>query len=284
MKLANSGARIFVPDGSTPEEALGRTTHMGIVAHQDDLEIAAYHGILQCYEDDRKHFFGVVITDGRGSPREGEYASLSDEEIRRIRMEEQMEAAVIGKYSGLALLDYRSERARDTGDEGPDTDLETLISAATPETMYTHNLFDKHDTHLAVALRVITTLRRLPARLHPARLYGAEVWRGLEWLPGKDRVALDVSARPELAAELIRAHDSQISAGKRLDLATAGRRLANATYADAHSVDRAEALIYALEMIPLIQDRSLEIDTFMQQIIARFSAETIEAYRKLSSQ
>ncbi|NLZ27620.1 MAG: PIG-L family deacetylase, partial [Firmicutes bacterium] len=113
MKLANSGARIFVPDGSTPEEALERTTHLGIVAHQDDLEIAAYHGILGCYEHDRNRFFGIIVTDGRGSPRGGKYASFSDEEIRRIRMEEQKEAAVIGKYSGLAFLDYRSAQARD---------------------------------------------------------------------------------------------------------------------------------------------------------------------------
>ncbi|MFY9113730.1 MAG: PIG-L family deacetylase [Dethiobacteria bacterium] len=282
MKLTNSGARIFVPDGSTPAEALGRTTHLGIVAHQDDLEIAAYHGILQCYEHAQNRFFGIIITDGRGSPREGKYASFRDEEIRRIRIEEQKKAAVIGKYSGLAFLDYRSTAVKDPGTAGIIDDLKTLISAAAPGVVYTHNLFDKHDTHVAVALRVIGSLRELPARLRPAKLYGGEVWRGLEWLPEKYRVALDVSARPELAAALIRAHDSQISAGKRLDLATAGRRLANATYADAHSVDRAAAIIYAVDLTPLIRNISLEICDFMQQILAHFSTEIIDAYRNLS--
>lgn len=282
MRLTNSGAQIFVPDGSTPEEVLRRTTHLGIVAHQDDLEIAAYHGILQCYEHPRNRFFGIIITDGRGSPREGRYASFSDEEMRRIRIEEQKKAAIIGKYSGIALLDYRSAAVKDPGTEGLIADLETLIAATVPEVIYTHNLFDRHDTHMAVALRVIGSLRKSPARPRFGKLYGGEVWRGLEWLPEKYKVPLDVSDGPELATALICAHDSQISAGKRLDLATAGRRLANATYADAYSAEGAVAITYALDMTPLIINISLEIDDFMQQILDLFSTEVIGKYRNFS--
>ena len=47
-------AELFVPDGLSPTDALARTTHMAVGAHQDDLEIMAYDGILQCFQrDDR---------------------------------------------------------------------------------------------------------------------------------------------------------------------------------------------------------------------------------------
>ena len=39
MRFHNAGADLFVPDGLEPEAALGRTTHLCIAAHQDDVEI-----------------------------------------------------------------------------------------------------------------------------------------------------------------------------------------------------------------------------------------------------
>ena len=52
MRLRQSSADIFIPDGKPAEEALARITHLGIGAHQDDLEFMAFHGILQCHQDD----------------------------------------------------------------------------------------------------------------------------------------------------------------------------------------------------------------------------------------
>jgi hypothetical protein len=46
MKLRNQTGEIFVPDGAPVAQELARTTHMAISAHQDDLEIMAYRGIL----------------------------------------------------------------------------------------------------------------------------------------------------------------------------------------------------------------------------------------------
>ena len=36
--MKNLGAEFFIPDNLPIEEAIARTTHMGISAHQDDLE------------------------------------------------------------------------------------------------------------------------------------------------------------------------------------------------------------------------------------------------------
>ena len=45
----NPHADVFVPDGLPPAAALARTTHLAIAAHQDDIEIMAYHGIAECF-------------------------------------------------------------------------------------------------------------------------------------------------------------------------------------------------------------------------------------------
>ena len=64
MKLHNPTADIFVPDGKPVSEALKRITHLGIGAHQDDLEFMCLHGILDCFQSDAKWFTGVTVTDG----------------------------------------------------------------------------------------------------------------------------------------------------------------------------------------------------------------------------
>ena len=39
MKFSLNTAEVFIPDGVAEEQALGRTTHLCLAAHQDDIEI-----------------------------------------------------------------------------------------------------------------------------------------------------------------------------------------------------------------------------------------------------
>jgi hypothetical protein len=48
--------------------------------------------------------------------------------------------------------------------------------------------------------------------------------------------------------------DSQVSGGKRYDLATAGRRLAHATYYASHGTDEESALSFAMDLTPLVEE------------------------------
>ena len=96
MNFKLKSAQLYIPDGLPQAEALARTTHMGIGAHQDDLEIMAIDGILKCFQQDDKWFTGVVVTDGRGSPRSGLYANYSDDQMQQVRVKEQIKAAVVG--------------------------------------------------------------------------------------------------------------------------------------------------------------------------------------------
>jgi len=96
MEFHNPTADLFVPDGVEPAAALARTTHLCIAAHQDDIEIMAYHGIAECFGQPGKWFTGVVVTNGAGSPRSGIYADYSDQDMQRVRVTEQRKAAYVG--------------------------------------------------------------------------------------------------------------------------------------------------------------------------------------------
>ena len=118
MKLHNSTAQIFIPDGSSEEAALKRITHLGIGAHQDDLEFMAFHGILNCFASDDKWFGGVTCTNGAGSSRSGPYAKFTDADMMVIRRQEQNTAAVIGGYAAMCQLDYPSSAIPVAGKTG----------------------------------------------------------------------------------------------------------------------------------------------------------------------
>ncbi len=273
MRWHNPTAELFIPDGTAAEVALARTTHLAVAAHPDDIEIMAADGILRCFRRRDRWFTGVIVTDGSGSPRTGLYADYSDAAMRAVRRLEQKKAAVVGEYSAQLFLDYPSAAVRATGREAVVDDLRAVVEATQPEIIYTHNPADKHATHVAVALRLIEALRRLPAEKRPRHLYGCEVWRDLDWLGDEEKVVFDVSAHENLQAALLGLFDSQLSGGKRYDLATMGRRRAHATYFASHDVDAATGLTFAMELTPLIEDPTLSIETFVLDFIRRFADE-----------
>ncbi|MFO7741626.1 MAG: PIG-L family deacetylase [Anaerolineae bacterium] len=281
MKLSLDTAEVFVPDGMRVEEALARTTHMAVGAHQDDLEIMACDGILKCFQRDDRWFCGVVMTDGGGSPRDGLYADCTEAEMRAVRRKEQKKAAIVGEYGAQVLLDYPSSAIKESSDRAPVEDLHALLEAASPRVVYTHNLADKHDTHVATALRVLEAIRSLSAAERPERLYGCEVWRSLDWLLDEDKVAFDVSTQENLQRALLGIFDSQISGGKRYDLATIGRRRANATYYASHEVDAASRMIYAVDLTPLIEDPDRDVEAYVEALIERFGQDVTERVERL---
>lgn len=282
MKLSRSTAEIFVPDGRPVCRALARTTALCIAAHHDDIETMAPHQILACRGSGTKWFLGAVVTDGAGSPRSGPYKGFSDRAMRAVRREEQKKAAVLGEYGALVLLDHPSAAVKDPRRDDVRKDLRALLKAARPDVVVTHNLADRHDAHVALALRTIEVLRALPARYRPDRLYGGEVWRGLDWLLDEDKVVWDVSQQENLQAALIGVFDSQISGGKRYDLAVAGRRRAHATYAQSHEVDRATAASVAMDLTPLIEDTSLNVAAFAERHIERLRGDVLERIARLA--
>ena len=265
-----ANSEVYIPDGSQAALALSRTSHLCIAAHQDDIEIMAADGILKCYENENLHFTGCVVTDGHGSPRAGKFAHVSDDEMAQIRIEEQKEAARIGKYSAQVLLGYPSAEVKKAGNQMLKDDLKNLIRQTQPQVLYTHNLADKHNTHVAVLLRLIEALRELEPSELPERLIGCEVWRNLDWLPDDKKVIMDLSAHKDLQAQLVEVFVSQVQGGKNYTDAVLGRRAANATFFASHFTDNASGLTFGMDLTPLLHDKSLSPQAYVLGLIADF--------------
>lgn len=281
MKFSLSQADVYSPSGLEPAAALARTTHLCIGAHQDDVEIMAYHGISECYGRDDRWFSAVVVTNGSGSPRAGRYARISDEEMQDIRRREQRRAARLGGYGIQIQLAHPSSAVKSSGFTAVREDLAQILTGCRPEILYIHNPVDKHDTHVAVFLRCLEAIRSLPRAQRPKQVLGCEVWRDLDWLPDTEKVALDVSARPRLAEELLGVFKSQIVAGKRYDLATLGRRAAHASFHTAHSTDATRALTFAMDLTVLTRVESMEVKTYVGELLRRFRDEVTARLKSL---
>lgn len=261
--------------------ALPRVSHLGIGAHQDDLEFLALHGLAECLDVPDRRFAGITCTDGRGSARAAGFAHLSDEEMADTRAREQIDAARIGGYAAIAQLGYTSGQAKQPERSGLVDDLMHLLLAFAPERVYTHNLADKHDTHVAVAIAVVKAARRMPPALRPKTVWGCEVWRDLDWMLDEARVSMDVSAVADLAEQLADAYPSQMSA-KRYDLATKGRRVANATMAKPVDADRATQMIWGMDLSELIHAPEADISGLVQAHIRAFEADVLGRIARFS--
>ena len=270
MRLNNKNASILIPDGMDHSKAFKRITHLGIGAHQDDLEIMAFHGIHACLNKSDIWFGGITCTNGCGTVRSSKFASLQDDEICRIRRREQEKAASIGHYGMMVQLDYPSTALKDPAHSSLKKDLFTLISETKPDIIYTHNPADKHETHVGVVMNVIHAIRTLPGNQRPETIYGVEVWRSLDWMPDKKKVLLDVGGSKRFANQLIKTFVSQIDGGKRIDLATIGRRHVNATFFQPNQADETDQISYAMDLTPLIRDDSLDIVDYVLEYIETF--------------
>ena len=137
-------------------------------------------------------------------------------------------------------------------------ELVDILAATRPVNVYTHNLADKHSTHLAAVVATIEAIRLLPADQRPWRVVGIEGWRSLDWLSDDEKVLLDISGHRDLARRLAAVFASQIDGGKRYDLAEEGRRRANATLLEPRAVDDVEELSLAMDLTPLVHNADLD--------------------------
>ena len=277
MKLHHATADIYIPDEKPLDAALSRITHLGVGAHQDDLEFMAFHGIIACFHSTDDWFGGVTCTNGAGSARVGTYAKFSDAQMQAIRRQEQRQAALIGRYAAMIQLDHSSKTVKDPADTSLKEDLRRILEATRPRVVYTHNPADKHDTHIGVVVPLLQALRELPAADRPEQVCGCEVWRDLDWLADTSKIVQDVSGHDSLAGALNGIFDSQIAGGKRYDLGIIGRRRANATFFESYAVDKSDMLAFAMDLTPLVRDDALDpvefvtahIDAFKSDVMAR---------------
>src|SRR5690349_24661154 len=121
MKFSRADADVYLPPTSraaSPEAALARTTHLCVIAHQDDIEINAYPAVAECYGRSDRFFTGVVMTNGAGSARTGRFAQTTDEQMQSIRRQEQRTAADLGAYNLQLQLGHASRDVKQANHPG----------------------------------------------------------------------------------------------------------------------------------------------------------------------
>jgi LmbE family N-acetylglucosaminyl deacetylase len=181
-------------------------------------------------------------------------------------------------------LAYSSEEIKDAANDAVVLELASLFAQMRPQAVFTHSPFDKHDTHVAVCLRVVAALRSLPREARPTRVLGGEVWRGHDWLPDPDRVLVDCGPNEGLARTLLETFASQREGGKRYDRATLGRYVANAVFDTPGAADATTAAALAFDLTPLIDDATLTPTTLAAAVIERFKTDVITRLRRLSDE
>jgi LmbE family N-acetylglucosaminyl deacetylase len=272
LKISKKESQVYFPNHDIKDLSL--CSHLGVGAHQDDLEIMASHGILSCLDSKINNFVGVTVTNGSGSARQGIYKNVSDESMQKLRAKEQNESAQLGQYLGMLQLGFTSSEIKNKINPSLIDDLKNIIKNTKPDFIYTHNLADKHTTHVAVSVHLVQALRELGYK--PQKFYGCEVWRSLDWLSDADKIPLEIKD-PQLIAHLIECHKSQTEGGKRYDLATLGRLKANATYYESHNVDQMDNLWFAMDLMPLIEDIKIPLKDFIIQHIEKLKFEIVDA-------
>jgi LmbE family N-acetylglucosaminyl deacetylase len=274
MRLSRPDADIFVLSGEPLASALKRATLLGVAAHPDDLECMAFEPIVRGFSKPAEAFAGVVLASGSGGVRAGAYQGLTDKAMARVRQKEQRKAAMIGDYAVVLQLGHPSSAVLDPTAAPPVDDLEAVLRAVRPREVYTHELADRHPTHVGVALKVVAAIRRLPKGLRPARLLGCEVWRSLDWLSGRDKVCMRVDGHEALGDALLGAFDSQLSA-RRYDQGAQGRRRANAVFSDSHAPGGGGQMTFGMDLTPLIKDDKLTPQALLGRYLATFQAEVL---------
>ncbi len=282
MRFHNPQADLFVPDGverkrcafphhpSVDFRAPGRHRDHGLSRHR------------QCFGRSDQWFTGVVVTNGAGSPRTGIYGHYTDEEMQRVRLREQRKAAYVGEYACVIQLGYSSSAVKDPNNAGVREDLLAIFRLAKPEVVYLHNpgrqaRYARGQRPCGPSRRCASWARSFVPRRSTAAKCGA-TWTGCRTRTSR---CCRSPRRPTWRPRWWALFDSQVSGGKRYDLATAGRRLANATYYASHATDVETALTYAMDLTPLIEDPGLSVAAYTLGFIDKLKADVEARLKKL---
>jgi LmbE family N-acetylglucosaminyl deacetylase len=271
----NPDSEIHILDGSSQKHGLAKTTHLGIGAHQDDLEIIAVPGILTSHSQPNLHFSGVIVSNGSGAPRGPGFEDYSESQYIKIRNQEQIQAANIGQYQALILLGYQSSSIRNPLQTDVPADLTGIIELTSPEIIYTHNPFDRHPTHAAVCFRTIAALRELPESKKPSQVFGLACWRDLDWLAPDQIIPFDCSDNQQLQRDLLDVFQSQ-NAGKAYTEGVLARRKSGATFYNSHQLNQMDSLVLGLDLTPLIDDPQLDLRIYLDRYLKDFYSEILD--------
>lgn len=251
------------------------TNLLAISAHQDDIEIMAMDGILKAFGSKKYAFYACVVGDGANCYKAGKYSDISDKEMVEQRSQEQTRAGQIGEYDGLYLLKHSRDYLFKNR-ELVVKELAKLISDINPDIVYTHNIFDRSETHRLITSMVVDAIMTMPEETRPRLLYGCEIFRSLDWLPERYKVTFDISDNRDLQLRLVGVYDTRAEQSKNYTKAIMGRKMANAAFAACKEIDDEEKLLwYGINLTPVIQ-KNIALKDYCIKVLNDANKELLE--------
>ncbi len=242
-----------------------------IAAHKDDGEMIGIKAIDDSFKKDESLVM-IVLTDGSGCPRLGEYESVSDDDMVEIRTAEQKRASEIGRYNKLYLLEHPSKLVQGKDKTIKQELVEILNQYPDVENIYIHNPFDKHKTHVSSCEISIDAIKEAYANgclPNLKMVLGVEVWRSLDWLPDEYKTTIDTSGSEFISQNIMSVFVSQ-NMSKRYDEAIIARRLANATFDSSHENNSYGSLTYAINLMDVVTSVNKKLSDLLTDILVLF--------------
>lgn len=232
-----------------------------ISPHPDD-EVIALGGTLARARQENASVLGILVTDGRGSPRQ---EPVSDADMVKIRAREYEQGLAVLDIHDFICLNYRSSDLKSSPADAL-ADLTAIFSQYPCQRVYLPNPFEQHATHRRVTALTLSALRRADAR---CALWGYEVWTSLmAFVPSAAVRHVDIQAFCEQKRQAIQSHRSQIDVRNYAD-GVLGRNMAHATFWHAHELQQNAALELFLDMSPLLENPDLALSDFCREIWAK---------------
>ena len=155
--------------------------------HPDDLEILAWPAIRDVLRSRRPLVRRRRGHRRGGAPRAGPLRRALGRRDARDAAGGAEEGGRVGEYGVVVLLDYTSAAVKTPDARGASfASSWPLLARRARHVVYTHNLADRHDTHVATALAAIEACRALPAEERPGARAGG---RGLARISTGSRTA-----------------------------------------------------------------------------------------------
>ncbi|MDX1975565.1 MAG: PIG-L family deacetylase [Rickettsiales bacterium] len=265
--------QFYTIDPTKPfDESLKDITDLVILAHADDAEIVAADKIAQCQKDPTRKLGVIIVTDGQGAARKGKYADFTNKQLADERVQEQVSAAIDGKFEFLAMLGQPDLVEHPIDSEQSTRDIYAIVSKCPKlESVITHNPFDRHPAHLGVLNATLGALKMLPpeAQANIKELRGSEVWGEVSWVgnPWLKKITLS-KKEMDMQARLLGHHQSQTEGAKAYVPGVSAREVSRMVFEIPRlTTGEFAGVMLAVDMNSLIGDKAITLEQFADNVL-----------------
>lgn len=259
-----------IDSNKTINDTLEGITDLMVLAHPDDAEIAAPDVIDECRKDPTRKLGVVIVTDGQGAGRKGEYADFTNADMAAERLQEQVRAAMAGKYEFLSMLGEIDKKSHPVDENSAAQNIYAIMrNCPNLERVITHNPFDHNGNHRNVMSATIGAINMLPPEMQDniRNVRGAEIWKEISWVGSQYIMQIPLTEdQMHLQTSVLGIHQSQTIGSQNYIPAVLGRQRARATF-ESGPHRGAPGLLLALDLSSLIGRQAIPLEEYVGNVL-----------------